>query len=137
MFAHLKSTWRHLAKGTPGHRFRDHFNHRNEFTTGRVNLGKIVNVCLGIILILVGIIFLPAPGPGSVVLIVGLGLLGSEVEFVARFLDWSEVELRKIVRWCNSYWQQASLIAKLLVCLIPSTTLGIAGYTFFRWYFES
>lgn len=86
------------------------------------------------VLTLGGLIFLPAPGPGSIVLIIGLGLLGSEIRFIAQFLDWGEVRLRKWIRQLMSFWKHASLALKILMCLLAIVSTGAACYVAFRWY---
>lgn len=59
MLARLKTNWRELKKGKPGHRFTDRYTRRNEATKGRVNLRKVLNIGLGIALTVGGLVFNP------------------------------------------------------------------------------
>jgi uncharacterized protein (TIGR02611 family) len=44
----------------------------------------------------VGIVLLPLPGPGWLIIFAGLGILGTEYEWAARLLRWVR---RMLVRW--------------------------------------
>jgi uncharacterized protein (TIGR02611 family) len=72
-----------------GERFqtRYHQHHeRNLFVRG-------FNVILGTLLILVGIPLVPLPGPGWVIIFLGLGGLSGESLRLARVLDWLDHKL--------------------------------------------
>ena len=54
-------------------------------TVGRV-LWRIAITIIGIVVIIAGIILLPLPGPGWVVIFAGLGILATEYEWARRLL---------------------------------------------------
>ncbi len=43
---------------------------------------------------LVGLVLMPAPGPGIIVVMIGFGLLASEFAVIGRWLDRGELKLR-------------------------------------------
>jgi uncharacterized protein (TIGR02611 family) len=55
----------------------------------------------GVLVIIVGIIALPAPGPGWVIIFLGIGILASEFEKAQRLLDWAK---DTVSRWND--WQK-------------------------------
>jgi hypothetical protein len=92
MLAKLKRSWRELAHGRPGHRFRDYQQARRG---GRPAWRRIVSIVAGVLLVLVGIVALPAPGPGTLVIVLGAALLAREFPRVASFMDGLERFLRR------------------------------------------
>ena len=60
-----------------------------------VRLGRIV---AGLLLVVVGIVLsLPlVPGPGIVVIAIGVGLLSHEFEWARRLRDWAEAQVHRL-----------------------------------------
>ncbi len=58
-------------------------------------LRKTFVIALGSIFILLGIILLPLPGPGLLVILLGLGIVGAEFPAVRRWTSRKWAELRK------------------------------------------
>ncbi len=54
-----------------------------------------------------GLFFLPAPGPGFLILFAGAALLAEESLTAARALDWTEVRLRRLAKWGRRAWRAA------------------------------
>jgi len=50
---------------------------------------------IGVAVILLGIVLLPLPGPGWLVIFAGLGVLGTEYEWAARLLTWVREQVRR------------------------------------------
>lgn len=57
-----------------------------------------LSIGLGIIVVLLGLVALPAPGPGVLVIGLGAALLARESLWVAQRLDQAEVKLRRLLR---------------------------------------
>lgn len=90
----LKSLWRKFRADRPGQRFQNLYHRRRNEETGRFPAERLLNAGAGIALIVVGLILVPAPGPGWLIAAVGCGLVASEFLFAARFLDSAEVKIR-------------------------------------------
>ena len=90
----LKSLWQRFREDRPGQRFQNLHDQRRNEKTGRFSAKRIFNTAGGIGLVVVGIILLPAPGPGWVVIALGLGVMAGEFRAVARFLDFAETQIR-------------------------------------------
>ncbi len=90
---------------------------------------------IGILLIGVGVVLTFLPGPGVIFYFFGAGLLAGESRYLARALDWTEVRLRKLVRWMKRWWKQASVVGKLAVILVAACGAAGAGYLAYRFFF--
>jgi uncharacterized protein (TIGR02611 family) len=94
--------WQSLKKGSPGKRFQDRYARRKKNRQDRSAVLRIAKMVLGIAIILVGLVLVPAPGPGWVVVFLGLALISNEIHWVAVVLDWAEVKLRAAFGWVRS-----------------------------------
>ena len=128
MLEKVKENWQQLKKSEPGHRFQDRYDRRQQNTHGQWDIGKLFNIVGGIAIALAGLFFMPAPGPGSAIIFVGLGLLGSESLSVARFLDWAEVRLRELAQQSKDIWTRSSIPVKILISLIILGCVAARGY---------
>ena len=96
MFGKLERQWQDLMRAKPGERFRNRYYGRKKERPSP--LVKCVYVVLGILLVLAGIVLLPAPGPGMLVVLVGAAMLARESLVVARACDSAELKLRGWLR---------------------------------------
>jgi uncharacterized protein (TIGR02611 family) len=60
---------------------------------------RIAVTVVGVAVIIGGIILLPLPGPGWLIIFAGLGLLGTEYEWAARLLRWVRHYVLAWTRW--------------------------------------
>ena len=97
MLEKLKARWRPLLEDKPGHRFQNRYErrHKERSSPRAIRVGWTV---LAVLLVLVGIVALPLPGPGLLVIAAGLALLAEESRTIARFLDHAEVWLRGVLK---------------------------------------
>jgi len=89
--------WRARIKATPA--------------TRRLYRGAVAVV--GIAIVLLGIVLLPAPGPGWAIIFVGLAILASEFEKAQRLLDFAK---RHVHRW-TTWLTRQHLVVRVLVGL--------------------
>lgn len=64
-------------------------------------LYKVVITVLGILVVVIGLILVPLPGPGWLIVFVGLTILGTEFHWARRLLTW----LRRIL---SRFWERWS-----------------------------
>jgi uncharacterized protein (TIGR02611 family) len=95
MFKRLRAAWRPLRDGTPGKRFQQFHESRKASRRGRP--WRFLFLAGGASIVVVGIILLPAPGPGWLVIFVGLGLLAQESLAIAKGLDALELRVRRLL----------------------------------------
>lgn len=95
MLKRLRAAWRPLKDGTPGKRFQEIHDSRKAQRRGRP--WRFLFIAGGIAIVAVGIVLLPAPGPGWLVIFLGAGLLAQESMVIARTLDAVELRIRRMV----------------------------------------
>jgi uncharacterized protein (TIGR02611 family) len=92
MLDRLKAQWSHLARDPPGKRFRMRYERRKR--ERRSPFVRVAWTVAALLLVVAGIVALPLPGPGSVVIVIGLAVLAQESLALARLCDRAEVALR-------------------------------------------
>jgi uncharacterized membrane protein HdeD (DUF308 family) len=95
----LKTRWRELRQGEPGRRFRARYERRH--SRRRHAGGRKWSVMVaGAVIVLAGIVLLPLPGPGMLVIALGALLVAEESLTVAKMLDALELRGRALIsRW--------------------------------------
>lgn len=79
----------------------------------------------GLLLIAAGIFFLVMPGPGTVVMFVGVALIARESLSVARLLDRVEVLLRPSVLWILGWWRSLSATQRVVLSALAVVLGGM------------
>jgi uncharacterized protein (TIGR02611 family) len=90
---------------------------------------RIVVAILGTVIILAGIALLPLPGPGWLIIFLGLGLLASEFDWAKRVLDYAK---KKVGAWTDWVQEQNWFVRILLGLACLAIVLG-AVYGFIWW----
>ncbi len=126
MIQRAKRSWRNFKKSKPGDRFQVRYYYRKQRGSGR--LIRIFNIVLGSVLVIMSTLFGWAPGLGLVTLLIGLTLIAGELFPVARFLDRSEVRLRKLARLAGKVWAGATTVGRTLIVLLVLVFVGALVY---------
>jgi hypothetical protein len=100
----LKDRWQFLRSRRPGERFQRFYRHRREACPGEGRRWRLMGY--GLLTMALGVIMLPAPGPGTVVLLVGIGLIAQASLTVARACDWAEIRMRRFAGRCYEAWHR-------------------------------
>jgi hypothetical protein len=95
MIRTLKKQWRELLDSPPGRRFRMRYERRAR--ERKTPAARVAWSAFAVLLIAGGIVALPLPGPGMVVIAAGLALLAQESLTVAKLCDRAELAIRKRV----------------------------------------
>lgn len=104
MFKRLRRSWSSLKRGRPGSRFQQQYDRqRKEQKSG---IGRALRIIAGVVTLPVGLFFLPAPGPGFIIVALGAVLLARESRIAARTLDHVEVRGRTVATWARRRWRQ-------------------------------
>ena len=105
------------------HRWRAHI-------AGRPSLNLAYRIAVGVIGALVlaaGIVAIPYPGPGWLIVFAGLGILASEFAWAHRLLHYARQRYDKFMHW----FSRQSLVVKgagaLLTCVVVLATLWLLG----------
>jgi uncharacterized protein (TIGR02611 family) len=133
MFKKIKRSWHELRDREPGRRFQEHYEQRQE--NGGSGWNKPVFIGGGALIFAAGIFFLPAPGPGFLIIFLGAGMIAQESRFAARMLDHAEVLIRKVAVWGLRVWKRSSIPVKVLLVLVGLALAAGAAYLAYRLFF--
>ena len=134
MIGRARRSWRLFTSSKPGDRFQVRYYYHRQSRHGRSSLSRIFNIVVGSLLVLFSVFFGWAPGPGTLTLVIGLSMLGSEFLAVARFLDRAEVRLRKVVDFIEDVWS-SSTVGKVVVVLVALILVVAFGYVIYAVFF--
>ncbi|WP_082949744.1 TIGR02611 family protein [Mycobacterium sp. ACS4331] len=87
---------------------------------------------VGLLVLGIGILAIPYPGPGWAIVFVGLGILASEFDWARRLLDWVRVRYNRFMAWfwLQGWWVKAfGVVFTAAVVLATLWVLGAAGWT--------
>jgi uncharacterized protein (TIGR02611 family) len=83
---------------------------------------------VGLVVVAAGVVLLPLPGPGWLIIFAGLGILGSEYQWAKRLLGW----VRSVVRGWTRRLAAEPLWVRLLAGLL--TLVLLAGIALAAWF---
>ena len=83
---------------------------------------RLVVGVLGAAIVVVGVVLLPAPGPGWLIIFAGLGVLASEFEWAQRLLDFAR---RRVHEWTQWTARQNIVVRALVVLAIIAVVLAV------------
>src|SRR5215207_4839632 len=114
MIGRMKASWQRFQVGKPGHRFQDHYHHRQE-KQGHLTK-RVLLIFLGAALALGSLFLAPLPGPGFATVFLGLAILAGEVR------------LRRFARFVWELWR-ASVVGKISIVLVSAICVAGLLYT--------
>lgn len=123
----LKKHWHDFKASKPGRRFLDFYEQRQVDRENGQIWRRILYIGLGLFFTIAGIVFLGMPGPGLLVIGLGLGLIAGEFESMARALDRVEVWLRRGATALRRIWNGLQSYQRVLVVLIGLAVLALAA----------
>lgn len=137
MIARMRNSWRQFERSKPGRRFQDRYNRRQQNSSGKFNLSKVLYIVGGLLIAVTSLALAPLPGPGWGTFFIGLGLLAGEFKLIARFLDWAEVRLRGAGRWARGVWARSSTAVRVLICVVAVACAAALVYGAYSLFFGS
>ena len=125
MLTGLVRQWRDMTKIEPGKRFQNRYYRRGERRC--TPFVKPFYMLLGAMILISGLVLIPAPGPGCLVALIGATMLAEESLAFARTLDSMEVKTRRLLSRARKAWTHASATIKAAVALVAASVAGVAG----------
>jgi hypothetical protein len=125
----LKRSWRQLAHGVPGHRFQARYDRAARKRDATAWWIRIASIIVAVLAIAVGIAEIVFPGPAIAFFALGGALLAGQFRPVARFMDWAEVRLRRVIRFLRRCWHNWPLSVRAVVVLMIAGTAVGGAYT--------
>lgn len=114
-FASMRDEWHAFRKSRPGERFEDRYCRK--LKAGHAIWRKALSPAIGLAMIALGLILLPAPGPGIPVVMIGFAIIAEQFLWAARVLDRCEPPLRTAISAVVGWWQHASTLLRRVVAL--------------------
>lgn len=96
-------------------------------TPGRIAWRVGVTI-VGVAVIAGGIVLLPLPGPGWLIIFAGLGILATEYAWAARLLRWVREQVRRWTRWAAARPLWLRLLGGLLVLVVVAGLVAAAWF---------
>jgi uncharacterized protein (TIGR02611 family) len=129
MIEQMKRHWREFRESEPGERFKERYRRRQQAERGHI-VWRIFLITLGAVIAVGSLILAPLPGPGWATVFVGLMILGGELLPAARFLDWLELQLRRLWRLVQKVWRASFIgkVAVVVVALVLAAAIIYVGY---------
>jgi len=90
----------------------------------------------GMLVTAAGVFFLPAPGPGTVIIIIGLGLIAQESLRLSIFLDKLELLVRALTDNAQKWWKASRILEKIFVMMLLFILLGLIVFGSY-WVFQN
>lgn len=115
MSVKLKAQWAAFKASEPGHRFQDRYKRRHAIKRNWLNWSQVLHIGAGGLSLLIGLPMLVGPGPGSLFILFGFALLGSEFLPLAKAMDWAELKTLRPVRWARRRWKRVPRRGRTLI----------------------
>lgn len=135
MLERLRRDWKEFKNDTPGKRFVNRFD-KTDRTPGARGW-RIGIMIAGLLVAAAGIVLMPLPGPGILIVALGAGMLSQGSKRMARALDWSEVRGRKLAVRAKRAWNAAPMPIKGVVAILAAIAVTGFGYLTYRMAFAT
>ena len=128
----LRSHWRELRQGRPGHRFQSRYDRARRQKNRTGTALRVLLVLVALVFLGVGVVLVVIPGPAIPFFFLGGGLLAAESRPIARFMDWGEVVARKVFGWGKKHWKRLPLAARIALVVVGACCSAATGYLAYR-----
>ena len=84
MIERARENWRRFKEGMPGRRFQEHHYRHQQSSSGRSYLRVFFGIAGGLLVVAGGVVAVPGPGPGWLIILLGLTMVAGESLVLAR-----------------------------------------------------
>jgi hypothetical protein len=132
----LKQRWQALSRGRAGQRFQDRYTaakkSRQDASWGQRGL-RVLWLAVALIALGIAVLLMFLPGPAVLFYFLAGTLLARESLYVARLLDWIEVQLRALWKRGLPLWKKTPVWGRVL---LAGFVLGLsAASTYISYHF--
>ena len=93
--------------------------------TGRLTLRIVIGV-VGVAVVLIGLVLVPLPGPGWLIVLAGLAILSLEFEWAQRLLHFTRTQLERWWHWLGRQHMAVRLLAGLIGLVFVTTVVLVS-----------
>lgn len=126
-----RGEWRRFKEDRPGRRFR---NYRVRLHQHGSRALRALGIVCGTLLVLAGIAMCFLPGPGLLVILLGLAMFGGESRRLARWLDRLEPTARRRAAAAKRWWRARSLVTRAGLIGLAMLATGLAMRAWWIWF---
>ena len=128
----FRRDWRDLRRGRPGHRFTDRYERAQATKNRNGTVKRIILIVAAILCLAVGLVLTVMPGPAFVFFILAGGIMATESRAVARFMDASEIAVRKVVHWARRKWRRLPWPARIALLVIAASAAAATAFLVYQ-----
>jgi Putative transmembrane protein (PGPGW) len=132
MIQRARENWRRFKQSEPGQRFQDHHRYQQGHSGSRSYLRGFFGIFGGLLVVAGGLIAVPGPGPGWLIILLGLGMVAGESLFFACLFDRAEMKLRGLIMRTIGLWRISPTSVRILIVVglvACATATGISLIT--------
>jgi uncharacterized protein (TIGR02611 family) len=104
-------------------RWRDRLRHRPRAEFGY----RVMVAVVGLVVLAVGILAIPYPGPGWAIVFVGLAILATEFEWARRLLAYTRERYDKVMAWFKAQGLWVQVLGAAVTAAVVLVTLWLLG----------
>lgn len=82
---------------------------------------------VGLVVLVLGILTIPYPGPGWATVFIGLGILATEFDWAKRLLVYARERYDRVMEWFHGQHAVIQILGGLLTALVVFATLWLFG----------
>lgn len=86
-------------------------------------------VLAGAVVVVGGVVLLPLPGPGWLIIFAGLGIWATEFAWAARLLRWTQRQVQRLLGW----WSNLPPYSKVLIVVLCLAAVAAAIVAYLRY----
>ncbi|QLY34732.1 TIGR02611 family protein [Nocardia huaxiensis] len=107
-----------------------HWRALRRFVSDRPTLNLVYRIAVGVlgaVVLVIGILAIPYPGPGWLIVFAGLGILATEFAWAHRTLHWTRERYRRVMSWFAGQGLLVRGLAALATAALVVVTLWLLG----------
>ncbi|BCI52912.1 TIGR02611 family protein [Mycolicibacterium litorale] len=82
---------------------------------------------IGLVVLALGVLAIPYPGPGWAIVFIGLGILATEFDWAKRLLAYARERYDRVMDWFHGQGPLVQVLGGLLTAVVVFTTLWLLG----------
>lgn len=124
-----RAEWHRFRDDEPGQRFRNYRRRLHLRASRSLRAGALA---CGVLLVLAGAAMLFLPGPGLLVLLLGLALFGGESRRLSSWLDRVEPWLRARAEAAVAWWNRRARVTRAALIVLAMAVTSVAMHAWWQ-----
>ena len=86
---------------------------------------RVITAILGGLVVLIGVVLIPYPGPGWLIVFAGFAILSTEFEFARRALEWLKARYEMWANWLKKQHLSIQILVLAMTGLVVAVTVWL------------